>query len=83
LCFEIAGINDPSHWVFQPRFPNARVASHLSAPPCRPMGLMTMFLTAVHEGEREEGAFSNALNEEPGYNAHRLSSTERESEDPY
>jgi hypothetical protein len=79
LYLEIVGIDDPSHWVFQPRFPNERVASHVSAPPPgRPMGLMTMFLTAIHE----EGVFSNALNEEPGYNPHRLSSTERESEDP-
>jgi hypothetical protein len=41
-----------------------------------------MFLTEIHEGEREEGVISNALNEEPGYNAHGLSSAERESEDP-
>jgi hypothetical protein len=41
-----------------------------------------MFLTAIHEGESEEGDFSGAPGEEPGYNAHRLSSAERESEDP-
>jgi hypothetical protein len=68
--------------MLQPRFLNVRVTLNVSGRPCQLIGLTPMFLTAIHEGEREEGVFSNDLNEEPGYNTHRISSAERESEDP-